>query len=102
MRDSRIFHIEDSDWIKKYNNQVTFEAQKSEAWTEGGPELIIEEAQKRLRKEGWDSLRPALSVTIRFVYFLRLFVHSLFIPPLFLDAGLCVASWKLACEGHLA
>jgi hypothetical protein len=69
MRDPRVFHIEDNNWFKKYQDQVTFEVDNSNAaWTEGGPELVIEEAQQRLRKEGWDSLRPALSVTIRFVY----------------------------------
>jgi hypothetical protein len=47
-------------------HSAIFEAQKRRAWTEGGPELIINEAQKRLRKEGWDSVRPALTTTIRF------------------------------------
>lgn len=70
MRDSRVFHIDDNYWIKKYNGQVMFEVQKFNAWTEGGPELVIEEAQQRLRKEGWDSLRPALAVTIRSVYYI--------------------------------
>jgi hypothetical protein len=80
MQDSRIFHIDNSDWIKKYNDQAMFEAQKCNAWTEGGPELVIEEAQQRLRKEGWGSLRPALSVTIRFVYHRLPLAYSFYSP----------------------
>jgi hypothetical protein len=44
---------------------AVFEAQRQKAWVEGGPELIIKEARERLRREGWSSVRPALSTTIR-------------------------------------
>lgn len=44
---------------------VNFEATKRKAWTKAGPDVIIAEAQERLRKKGWDDVRPALSVTVR-------------------------------------
>lgn len=37
----------------------------SKAWSRGGPQIVKEEALKRLAEEGWDSLRPALSITVR-------------------------------------
>jgi hypothetical protein len=46
-----------------------FESQKWNAWTEGGPDLILSEAQKRLKKEGWDATRPALTTTVRFAFY---------------------------------
>jgi hypothetical protein len=52
-----------------YAPLVIFEALKSKAWTEGGADFVIEEAQKRLRKQGWDAVRTALSTTIRLVFF---------------------------------
>ena len=52
-----------------YAPLVIFEALKSKAWTEGGADFVIEEAQKRLHKQGWDAVRPALSTTIRLVFF---------------------------------
>ena len=85
MRDSRAFHIDDPRFIEWYNKQakgyiycwtyrevdslilVIFEAQQSNAWVEGDPELIIREAKVRLQKKGWDELRPALATTIRYV-----------------------------------
>jgi hypothetical protein len=82
-----VFHIDDQQWISMYNDQglesacrrlfalylyyaspVLFEALKFKAWTEGGPDLVIEEAQKRLREQGWNAVRPALSTTIRLVF----------------------------------
>ncbi|KAF8176592.1 hypothetical protein K438DRAFT_1727120 [Mycena galopus ATCC 62051] len=65
MRDSRVMHFPDAEFITKYNKQVTFEAQAYRAWTEGGPEVVIREALARQRTEGWKATRPALSVTVR-------------------------------------
>ncbi|KAJ7917037.1 hypothetical protein B0H13DRAFT_2322820 [Mycena leptocephala] len=61
MRDSRVMHFPDPEFISKYNKQ----AQAGKAWTEGGPELVVREALARQRKDGWDATRPALSLTIR-------------------------------------
>ena len=47
---------------------VIFEVTKSNAWTEGEANFVIEEAQKRLREQGWGAVRPALSTTIRSVF----------------------------------
>ncbi|KAJ7270795.1 hypothetical protein C8J57DRAFT_292412 [Mycena rebaudengoi] len=65
MRDERILHFTDNDFISKYNKQVAFEAAATRAWVEGGPEVVIKEALVRQRKEGWNSVRPAISVTVR-------------------------------------
>ncbi|KAJ6512834.1 hypothetical protein C8R45DRAFT_961512 [Mycena sanguinolenta] len=65
IRDSRVMHIPDNDFISKYNKQVIFEAQAYKAWSEGGPEVVIQKALARQRNEGWDATRPALSVTVR-------------------------------------
>ncbi|KAF7374502.1 TPR-like protein [Mycena sanguinolenta] len=67
MRDSRVMHIPDNDFISKYNKQVAFEARGYKAWTEGGPEVVIQEALTRQRKDGWDATRPALSITVRYL-----------------------------------
>lgn len=37
------------------------------AWATGDPKRVMEEAPKRLALGGWDSVRPALSVTVRYV-----------------------------------
>lgn len=65
MRDERAFHIDQPDWITKYNQQVTFEATVRQAWHSDGVEIIKEKAQKRLKERGWNDVRPALSVTVR-------------------------------------
>ncbi|KAJ7152316.1 hypothetical protein C8R43DRAFT_481828 [Mycena crocata] len=65
MRDSRVIHFTDNDFNTKYNKQVMFEATSTKAWTVGGPEVVIREALARQRDQGWDAVRPALSLTIR-------------------------------------
>ncbi|KAF7336905.1 TPR-like protein [Mycena venus] len=65
MRDSRVMHFPDGDFITKYNNQVAFEGKAYEAWTEGGPEVVIQAALEKQRKEGWKPTRQALSLTVR-------------------------------------
>lgn len=44
---------------------VCLEAQQSGAWVNVKSEGVIKEAPARLRQQGWDKLRPALSVTVR-------------------------------------
>lgn len=44
---------------------VTFEAQNSNAWTTETPQEILRLARDRLTSEGWDKVRPALSVSVR-------------------------------------
>ncbi|KAF7374501.1 TPR-like protein [Mycena sanguinolenta] len=69
MRDSRVMHIPDNDFISKYNKQVAFEANRFKPWIESGPEVVIQEALTRQRNEGWDATRPALSITVRYLNF---------------------------------
>ena len=46
---------------------VKFEAAKTQAWVDSGPEKVIHEAQIRLRQKGWSDVRPAVAVTVRYV-----------------------------------
>ncbi|TCD68815.1 hypothetical protein EIP91_009682 [Steccherinum ochraceum] len=74
VRDQRIFHMT-HNFIGKYNNQVRLEAQTRNAWVEGGTEIIIPEVIKRQQLHGWDSVRPAITVTIR-CFLMRGFMES--------------------------
>ncbi|KAJ6545090.1 hypothetical protein DFH09DRAFT_1040591 [Mycena vulgaris] len=65
MKDLRVLHFTDNDFLSKYNKQVQLEISVSNPWPEGGPELVIREALKRQRDEGWDSVRRAVSLTVR-------------------------------------
>ncbi|KAJ3810706.1 hypothetical protein F5876DRAFT_41234 [Lentinula aff. lateritia] len=66
LRDSRVFRVQESDFLMKLNDQVRSEANHFKAWSpETGPEILQGEVIKRLRKEGWDSVRPALTHIIR-------------------------------------
>lgn len=64
MRDRRSFHF-DSDWIDTYNKQVIFECEMFQAWTDGGAKKVQAEAPQRLKKQGWQPVRQALSTIIR-------------------------------------
>jgi len=44
---------------------VQLEVTMTNAWSKGGPRAVMQEAPKRLEAEGWKSVRPALSVTVR-------------------------------------
>ncbi|KAJ7285309.1 hypothetical protein C8J57DRAFT_1217566 [Mycena rebaudengoi] len=59
LRDGRIMHFPDTDFISKYDEQG------KQTWVEAGPEVVINEALARQRTEGWNSVRPAISVTVR-------------------------------------
>ncbi|KAG2122778.1 hypothetical protein DEU56DRAFT_983975 [Suillus clintonianus] len=65
MRDDRVFHINCNNWISMYNEQVMFEITARKAWDHEGLETVKELAQKRLKENGWDDVRPAMSVTVR-------------------------------------
>ncbi|KAJ7707341.1 hypothetical protein B0H17DRAFT_1191857 [Mycena rosella] len=65
MRDSRAIHFTDNEFISKYNKQMRLESGVYKPWEEAGPEMVIREALARQRDEGWDSVRPSLSLTIR-------------------------------------
>lgn len=85
MRDLRVFRFESEDWLNKYNGQggrflllfcvhssqqcraVIFEAEKHRAWTSEGLENIQKLALQRLKKDGWNDVRPALSIVVRSV-----------------------------------
>jgi hypothetical protein len=49
--------------------QVTFENSVRRGWLHGGARKVKKEALDRLNSSGWDDLRPALRMTIRYVIF---------------------------------
>jgi stress-induced-phosphoprotein 1 len=82
MRDDRIFYFNQSNWVEMYNQQgescsgigcwdcidrgtIYLEVTARKAWDSEGLEAIKELAQKRLKENGWDDVRPALAVTVR-------------------------------------
>ncbi|KAJ8692608.1 hypothetical protein PTI98_009906 [Pleurotus ostreatus] len=75
LRDRRIFHMNDDKFLDYYNQQVMFEAQNSQAWMSETPVEILRLARERLASEGWDKVRPALSVSVR-GRFLRGFIQA--------------------------
>lgn len=54
-------------WADKMITLVAFEAQATKSWHKSGPEVVKREVHRRLKNEGWDSVRPALSTTVRCV-----------------------------------
>jgi hypothetical protein len=87
LRDPRVFRIEDPDFLVQFadqgggsfksNSEVflshCFKVKCERAQWKGfsfetGPEVLQELAIERLKKEGWDSLRPALAVQIRYIH----------------------------------
>jgi len=62
MRDSRVFRIDSNEFLTRVTDQVIFETNHWKGWPgTTGPEALQEKAMERLRKEGWDSVRPALA-----------------------------------------
>ncbi|KAA1471420.1 hypothetical protein DENSPDRAFT_776432 [Dentipellis sp. KUC8613] len=65
LREPRVFHIPSEDWVEKFNEQVTFESTVHNAWTFSDAATLQKEAPERLRANGWDDVRLALSTTVR-------------------------------------
>ena len=82
--DSRVFHIGTNDTLMAtYNKQgggfvtlsvidllifvfpVHLELSITKDWSNCGSREVMQEAPKLLNAEGWDSVRPALSLTVR-------------------------------------
>ncbi|KAI0688061.1 hypothetical protein C8T65DRAFT_675215 [Cerioporus squamosus] len=87
--DERVFHIADQDFFELYKKQLMFEMTRFSAdqWTNSGSRELMEVAPKRLATEGWDSVRPALSITVR-AWIMRAFVEERF-------AGSCEIALEL-------
>ncbi|KAF8649568.1 hypothetical protein AX16_005730 [Volvariella volvacea WC 439] len=66
LRDSTAFTIEGHpNWISKYNQQMQLEISQNRSWVNGRPEDIFKEAPIRQKTEGWDSVRRAVTTTVR-------------------------------------
>ena len=90
LQDKRCFRIGSGDWVEKYNLQCLFfivciflwsdeshiafravrmENTKAKAPNpEGKIEVLIAEFQRLFIAGSWDAVRPAVSITIRFVF----------------------------------
>ncbi|CDO72727.1 hypothetical protein BN946_scf184990.g10 [Trametes cinnabarina] len=96
IEDSRAFVLMDQDFFSKYNQkgedecsllpnvlpddssihtEVVVEVSQSRAWKDGGAKTVMEEAPKRVQREGWDTTRFALAVTVR-GWLLRAFMQE--------------------------
>lgn len=83
MADDRVFHTSDG-FQALYNKEgahlasipselqlshwlasVAFEIATTGAWCDSGPRTIMEQIPAKLRRGGWDVVRPAVSVTAR-------------------------------------
>ncbi|KIJ31284.1 hypothetical protein M422DRAFT_267089 [Sphaerobolus stellatus SS14] len=66
MMDERCFKLDDPSFIRKYNDYLVMEMHNAGAWQDTkDPQELINLANARLARDGWDKVRPALSVTLR-------------------------------------
>ncbi|EIW64992.1 uncharacterized protein TRAVEDRAFT_68650 [Trametes versicolor FP-101664 SS1] len=65
LADPRGVDMRGQNFIQIFTYQLNFEMASTGAWATGDPKRVMEEAPKRLALRGWDSVRPALSVTVR-------------------------------------
>ncbi|KAJ7757786.1 hypothetical protein DFH07DRAFT_819307 [Mycena maculata] len=65
LRDIRVMHFTDNEFISRYNKQMEVEQYVYKPWAEAGPEVVIKEALARQRSQGWDSVRGSISLTVR-------------------------------------
>lgn len=60
LRDRRMFHLSGNNWMSMYERQVMYETLVCRGWTNDvGPQLVLQEAQLRIKKEGWDGSPPS-------------------------------------------
>ncbi|KAK0469498.1 uncharacterized protein EV420DRAFT_1757239 [Desarmillaria tabescens] len=66
IQDERVFHMDSSNWLQKFEDQVKLEVSFHQPWVNVGPDVIMREAPLRLQNGGsWNRLRPSLAITIR-------------------------------------
>ncbi|KAH9939041.1 uncharacterized protein BXZ73DRAFT_44042 [Epithele typhae] len=51
--------------FEMFEKQVATQARNMNAWLQFGAQRVMKEVPRRLEKEGWSSVRPALSITVR-------------------------------------
>ncbi|KAK1226528.1 hypothetical protein PQX77_010493 [Marasmius sp. AFHP31] len=66
MRDWRVFNIPDANWYIKLEQLMKTESSRLNAWvSDDNPNRLVREVEERILRDGWDNVRPALSLTIR-------------------------------------
>ncbi|ETW83301.1 hypothetical protein HETIRDRAFT_426616 [Heterobasidion irregulare TC 32-1] len=66
LQDKRCFRIGSGDWVEKYNLQLRMENTKAKAPNhEDRIEILIAEFHRLFIAGSWDTVRPAVSITIR-------------------------------------
>ncbi|KAF6748418.1 hypothetical protein DFP72DRAFT_916673 [Ephemerocybe angulata] len=79
LTDERIFHVPGiPNFQAKLTKAVVFENNVLRGWVKGGgPTIIKKEALKRLETETWQTVRPAITVTVRSWIFYAFFRSNL-------------------------
>ncbi|KAI1798214.1 hypothetical protein LXA43DRAFT_1107045 [Ganoderma leucocontextum] len=62
--DDRAFHITDKNWLDLYNRQLSVEITHARGWSDSGARKIMEQIPPKLKADGWDAVRPAISITV--------------------------------------
>ncbi|KZP28930.1 hypothetical protein FIBSPDRAFT_927324 [Athelia psychrophila] len=75
LRDPRAFQINPSKFFEMYPRQANYENISRNAWFDVGASTVKKEARQRLKKSGWDDVRPALRSTIT-GWFMKAFIHG--------------------------
>ncbi|KAF9041913.1 hypothetical protein BDZ89DRAFT_301423 [Hymenopellis radicata] len=65
--DERVFHIDCDNWLDLINQQLQLEEGHYHPWPRhASPSQMMTQAPEKLKKEGWRSVRMALTMNIRF------------------------------------
>ncbi|RDX56274.1 hypothetical protein OH76DRAFT_1519389 [Lentinus brumalis] len=64
LMDNRVFQNINHAFLDMYSRQIQAEGISQKAWMDSGCREVLEDIPKRLKSEGWDSVRPAVSITI--------------------------------------
>ena len=48
--------------------KVNMELRQFNGWIDKEPDQVLNDAAARLKRGGWDDVRPALSITVRWVF----------------------------------
>lgn len=70
-------------------------------WSNTGPDGIMAEIPERLRNGGWDKVRPAVNVTVRYALFAFSQLLSLIVPSIWIIQGFMLASSSPSPEAGL-
>ncbi|KAL0580420.1 hypothetical protein V5O48_001573 [Marasmius crinis-equi] len=65
MRDWRVFNVPGSSWYIKLEQLMRTASSRLNAWVFDDANTVVRELEGRVSRDGWDSMRPVLSLTVR-------------------------------------